>query len=72
MYYKDHAPPHFHAVYGDYETVVYLNEGVVEGRFPKRALKAVLEWYEHHTEELVANWHLAERGEPLKKVEPLE
>lgn len=72
MYYRDHAPPHFHAIYGDYEAVIYLNDGVVEGKFPRRALKAVVEWYEEHADELVDNWILAKKGEPLKKVEPLE
>ena len=72
MYYKDHAPPHFHAIYGDYETVVYLNDGVVEGKFPRRALKAVVEWYEKHIDELLDNWKLAEAGASLRKIEPLE
>jgi hypothetical protein len=22
MYYRDHAPPHFHAIYGDYEATI--------------------------------------------------
>lgn len=30
LYYRDHAPPHFHAIYGEYEAVV-------EGRLPHRA-----------------------------------
>lgn len=25
MYYKDHAPPHFHAIYGEYEIVVDIH-----------------------------------------------
>ena len=44
MYWDDHAPPHFHAKYGEYEVTVNINTGVVEGKFPKRALKHVLEW----------------------------
>ena len=72
MYYRDHAPPHFHAVYNEYEAVVYLEDGVVEGKFPKRALRAVLEWYENHKTELVQNWKFAEEGAPLKRVAPLE
>ena len=72
MYYRDHAPPHFHAVYNDYEAVVYLDSGVVEGKFPKRALRAVLEWYENHKAELVQNWKLAEESAPLKRIAPLE
>ena len=35
MFYRDHAPPHFHAEYGDYEITLEIETGVVEGRFPK-------------------------------------
>jgi len=43
MYYKDHSPPHFHAEYNEYSITVEIETGVVEGRFPKRALSAILE-----------------------------
>ena len=72
MYYQDHAPPHFHAVYGDYEITVDIATGVVSGRFPRRALNAVLEWYSDRQDELAANWQAAEQKRPLKKLEPLE
>ena len=72
MYYRDHAPPHFHATYGEYDITVDIETGVTEGRFPRRALAAVLEWFELHQEELRENWHRAEREEPLEKIEPLE
>ena len=53
MYYRDHRPPHFHAIYGDYEVVVNIENGVIEGRFPRRAVRLLLEWYELHREELM-------------------
>ena len=28
MYYRDHAPPHFHATYGDYDITVDIETGV--------------------------------------------
>lgn len=40
MYYRDHAPPHFHALYGDYEVTVGIAAGEVNGDFPKRARSA--------------------------------
>ena len=46
MYWDDHAPPHFHAKYAEYEITVNILTGVVEGKFPKRALRHVLEWYD--------------------------
>lgn len=72
MYYRDHAPPHFHAEYGRYEIVVDLDTGVVKGRFPPRSLRHVLEWYDLHRAELQEDWKLAERGKPLKPIHPLE
>jgi hypothetical protein len=38
MYWGDHIPPHFHAKYGEYEITINIFDGVVEGKFPKRAL----------------------------------
>jgi hypothetical protein len=72
MFYRDHAPPHFHAIYGEYEITVEIESGVINGRFPKRALKLVFEWFELHREELLENWRLAEDRRPLNKIEPLE
>ena len=72
MYFRDHVPPHFHAQYGEYEITVNINDGIVEGKFPKRALNAVMEWYELHKEELLSDWELAQAEQPLKKIEPLE
>jgi hypothetical protein len=72
MFYRDHAPPHFHAIYGEYEITVEIESGVINGRFPKRALRLVFEWLELHREELLENWRLAEDRRPLNKIEPLE
>ncbi len=72
MLYDDHPPPHFHAEYGEYQISVEIHSGVVEGRFPRRALNAVLEWYSINKERLLADWALAERHEPLEKIPPLE
>ena len=51
---------------------VEINTGVVEGRFPRRALKAVMEWYELHRDDLLQDWLLAEQHQPLNKIPPLE
>lgn len=75
MYYRDHAPPtppHFHADYGEHEITVEIGSGLVEGRFPRRALAAVLDWYAQHENELAQNWELARQEQPLNKIEPLE
>lgn len=72
MYYREHAPPHFHARYGDYEVVVEIGTGRVRGNLPRRALRHVLEWRELHRAELEADWALAAAGDPLRPIEPLE
>ena len=72
MYYRDHRPSHFHAKYGSYEIVVSIEAGVVEGRFPRRALQHVLEWSTVHRQALMENWQLAEQRKPLKPIPPLE
>jgi hypothetical protein len=72
MFYREHAPPHFHATYGDFEITVTIETGIVSGEFPKRALSHVLEWLELHKEELMDNWELSKERKPLNKVAPLE
>ena len=72
MLYDDHKPPHFHAEYGEYRITVDIRNGIIEGKFPKRALKAVLEWYEMYKDSLLHDWELAEKHMPLNKIPPLE
>jgi len=72
MFYRDHAPPHFHAFYGDFEIEISIEDGIVTGKFPKRALRHVLEWYDLHKVELLEDWLLASQRRPLKKIAPLE
>ena len=72
MYFRDHAPAHFHAEYGEYEITVDIETGVITGKFPKRALNAVMEWHQLHKDELMANWEDARNRKPLSKIEPLE
>lgn len=72
MYFREHAPAHFHAEYGDYEMTVDIETGVMTGKFPRRALNAVMEWAILHKDELMANWEAARNRKPLSKIEPLE
>ncbi|MFZ2407564.1 MAG: DUF4160 domain-containing protein [Methylobacter sp.] len=65
MYWSEHNPPHFHAVYK-------LLGGIVRGECPKRALPAVLDWLDLHQAELLGNWQRAQLDKPLNSIEPLE
>ena len=71
MNFNDHNPPHFHVWYGDYKITVSIEDGITEGKMPKRALKMIFEWLELNREKLLLNWNRARNGEPLKRIEPL-
>ena len=72
MFFNDHNPPHFHIVYGDFKAIMNIEDEIVEGFMPKRALKLVFEWMEIHKSELLENWELTQKGELPKKIEPLK
>ena len=72
MYYREHGPPHFYAIYGGFEVTVEIDSARVNGNFPTRAQSHVLEWLELHRAELLETWLLARDSRPLPKIEPLE
>ncbi len=73
MYYNDHAPPHFHANYGDHEAAIAIETGeVIAGSLPPRILGLVDEWRRFHKSELHADWRLARARKALKRIDPLE
>lgn len=72
MYYDDHNPPHIHAIYNG-DTACFTFDGeLFEGSLPKKQRKLVEAWIELHSDELKANWTLAQEGEPVFKIEPLK
>lgn len=73
IFYSDHAPPHFHAVYGSAEAQIGINPiRVLNGRLPRRALSMVLEWAALHQQELLMDWELAFQEFPPQPIDPLE
>jgi len=72
MFWKDHAPPHFHALYGEYEAQIEIRTlRIVVGELPRRALELVLDWAELHQAELMEDWDLCTRMQTPKKIPPL-
>ena len=72
MFYRDHNPPHFHAVYSEYETLIDINKlELWAGYLPPRVLGLVVEWTALHQQELLDNWERAKRMESLVGVAPL-
>ena len=72
MYFSDHAPPHFHAVYAGEEAVVSIATGeVIRGALPDRALRLVREWASLHHDELERNWTLVQVPDVPLPIPPL-
>jgi hypothetical protein len=72
MYYRDHEPPHFHAVYGEHQAQIAI--ATLEplfGELPTRALRLVREWAKLHPAELQTNWAKARARQPLDTIPPL-
>lgn len=73
MYFADHGPPHFHALYGGDELLMGISTlAVLQGRLPPRAQGMVVEWASQHRDELLDAWGHAQRLEPIGKISPLE
>ena len=73
MYYNDHTPAHFHALYAEYEvTLVIGTLEILSGYLPRRAQALVLEWSALHRTDLSTNWNKAREGVPLDLIAPLD
>ena len=73
MYYKDHVPPHFHAIYAQYDAAIGIDPvEVLKGILPRRVQSLVFEWASMYQDELQVNWELARAGQPLQRIPPLE
>jgi hypothetical protein len=73
MYFDEHNPPHFHAIYAGNEAQIGIDPIVtLEGRLPGRAASMVIEWAALHQQELKQNWHRLRNDQSPDKIEPLE
>jgi len=73
IFYREHQPPHFHAVYGEHEALIAIDSlGVLHGHLPPRALGLVIEWATMHQKELKKIWQQAMEHKKLNKIEPLK
>jgi hypothetical protein len=64
MFWREHGPPHFHAIYGEHEAVIDIRElRLMRGVLPRRARALVLEWAVDHRRGVVG------RLQPMQPVE---
>ena len=72
MFWNDHAPPHFHALYAEYEALIDIRIlELIEGDLPRRAHALVLEWTQQHRTELMEDWELCRLNQRPNKIQPL-
>ena len=72
FYFNEHAPPHFHAIYGDEEAVYEIETlRIYAGGLSRRAHNLVLEWADAHRQELTQCWDATRNGEAPGQIEPL-
>lgn len=72
MYFDEHAPPHFHVIYNEYEATVSIDRlEVLKGKLPGRVLGLIVEWAMTHQDELRENWKMCEKHEQPMKIDPL-
>jgi len=72
MFWADHPPPDFHAVYGEHEALVdIMTSEIIEGSLPLGARSLVSQWVGLHESELLQQWDLARQLQPLGKIDPL-
>ena len=69
---REHQPPHFHATYAGQEVLVSIQDlEAIEGELPNKQQKMLLGWAALHQDELLENWHLAQRQQELFPIDPL-
>ena len=72
MFFNDHMPPHFHAIYNDLEGVFELSTlEMLDGNLLARVRGLVIEWATLHKQELMDNWNSLTITGVYKKIPPL-
>jgi hypothetical protein len=73
MFFRDHAPPHFHVEYSGHKAEIGIDTlEVLAGTLPRRTLSLVLEWAALHRAELREDWELCRAHRQPCSIEPLE
>ena len=72
MYFNEHNPPHFHAVYNEHKASIAIETlGMIEGKLPSKVFSLVVEWAQDHKQELFDNWNTLKLTGTYEKVKPL-
>ncbi|MDH3606366.1 MAG: DUF4160 domain-containing protein [Acidimicrobiia bacterium] len=71
MYFGDHNPPHFHALYAGQRARFTLDGQLLSGDLPRRARRLVRTWAQLHPDELAGCWERARNHALPGTIEPL-
>ncbi len=72
MYPRDHNPPHFHVIYGEFSAQVRITSGtIIGGELPIRVKRLVDEWLAVHRIDLIQAWQLMQEGKSANEIAPL-
>ena len=69
MFYLDHDPPHFHAVYGEHEVLVSIADlRVIDGTVPAAITRKVIDWASMRQDALAFCWVCCRSGKKPGKM----
>lgn len=69
LFFGDHPPPHFHAIYDERNAVFNIETlEMIEGDLPLRARNLVVEWANLYQSDLQEMW----KSQEFKKLPPLQ
>lgn len=58
LYFRDHNPPHFHAIYAEYNALISIKTQIIlEGNLPKSKSKTILNWAKENEQILMKIWN---------------
>ena len=73
MFYDEHNPHHIHVEYQNNKAVIDFFGNVIRGDLKSRtATRLVREWIDIHVEDLEDDWRLAQVGQEMRPIEPLD
>ncbi|MGB5831973.1 MAG: DUF4160 domain-containing protein [Thiohalocapsa sp.] len=59
MFWREHAPPHVHALQGEHKALIDIRTlDVIARGLPRRALNLTIDWAVEHRSELMEDWKL--------------
>jgi len=57
LYFKDHNPPHFHALISEYDAMIEIKtQTIIQGSLPNNKKTKILKWAKSNESTLMAIW----------------